>query len=129
MFLYCCINLLARGGRLVFIIPDTYLNLHLHRKLRHHILTETLVDEIVIFPSRFFQGISYGYAKMSIITLIRKRLVDEEEHKIRIIRDLKSTEDLSLLAQGTKGQELGDSVELSQRQILQNPSHAFLLTR
>jgi hypothetical protein len=127
LFLYCCINLLAPGGRLVFIIPDTYLNLHLHRKLRYHILTQTSVEEIVIFPSRFFRGISYGYAKMSIITLVRRHVADENEHSIRIVRNLKSPEDLSLLAQGVRHTQRWDIFEMSQREVLRNPSHAFLL--
>lgn len=127
LFLYCCINLLVPGGRLVFIIPDTYLNLHLHRQLRYHILTQTWVEEIVIFPSRFFRGVSYGYAKMSIITLTKKRAVDEDEHEIRIVRNLKSAEDLSLLAQGAQDQERWDTLRLRQRSVLQNPSHALLL--
>lgn len=127
IFLYCCINLLGPGGRLVFIIPDTYLNLHLHRGLRYHILTRTWVEEIAIFPSRFFEGISYGYAKMSIVTLVRKDSAGEKEHHMHIIRNLRSPDDLSLLAQGARDGERWDMLLLSQTEVLQNPSHAFLL--
>ena len=68
-FLFLCLNLLKPGGRLVFITPDTYLNLHMHTYLRKYILQNSLVKEIAIFPSSFFPGVNFGYSKLSIITL------------------------------------------------------------
>ena len=101
LFLHHCINRLAIGGRLVFIVPDTFLYLHLHEGLRQHILKKTLVEEIVIFPSRFFKGISFGYANMSIVTLTSARGQDTRNHSVRVIRNLTSPEDLSHLAQNS----------------------------
>lgn len=68
-FLFLCLNLLKPGGRLVFITPDTYLNLHMHTFLRKFILQNSLIKEIAIFPSSFFPGVNFGYSKLSIITL------------------------------------------------------------
>jgi type I restriction-modification system DNA methylase subunit len=53
-FLFLCLSLLKEAGRLVFITPDTYLNLHTHTYLRKFILQNALVEEIAIFPSSFF---------------------------------------------------------------------------
>lgn len=69
LFLVKCIKLLKESGRLVFIIPDTWLNLHMHKKLRSFLLLNTKLKEIALFPSNFFPGVSFGYADLSIITL------------------------------------------------------------
>ena len=69
LFLYRCIELLKEGGILSFIIPDTFLNLHMHKSLRNHILTKTKIVELALFPSSFFPGVNFGYANLSIITL------------------------------------------------------------
>ncbi len=69
LFLYKCVNLLKNNGKLVFILPDTYLNLHMHTKLREFLLTCTKIEEIALFPSSFFPGICFGYSNLSIITL------------------------------------------------------------
>lgn len=47
LFLYKSLQLLKEGGRLVFIIPDTYLNLHRHRRLRELLLTRAQILEIL----------------------------------------------------------------------------------
>ncbi len=69
LFLYRCIELLRDGGILSFIIPDTFLNLHMHKGIRRNILTKTRILELVLFPSSFFPGVNFGYANLSIITL------------------------------------------------------------
>ena len=69
LFLYRCVELLKANGKLVFIIPDTFLNLHMHSKLREYLLKNTKIDEITIFPSSFFPGINFGYSKLCIISL------------------------------------------------------------
>ena len=75
-FLYLCLNLLKEGGRLVFITPDTYLNLHMHTYLRNYILHNSLIEEIAIFPSTFFPGVNFGYSKLTIITLLKCKNTD-----------------------------------------------------
>ncbi len=69
LFLFRCIELLKVNGRLVFIIPDTFLNLHMHKKLREYLLKNVKIDEICIFPSSYFPKVSFGYSKLCIISL------------------------------------------------------------
>lgn len=71
LFLYACINCLKENGELSFIIPDTFLSLHRHQRLRKYILTHTSVREITLFPSSFFPGVNFGYANLCIITLTK----------------------------------------------------------
>jgi adenine-specific DNA-methyltransferase len=71
LFLHLSLRLLKPGGRLVFIIPDTYLNLHMHRAVRRVILEEACIEDIALFPSSFFPGVCFGYSDLSIITLRR----------------------------------------------------------
>lgn len=76
-FLYQAINLLKNNGRLAFIIPNTFLTLHMHTLLRENILRKTKIISISIFPSNFFPNVSFGYASLSIIVL--ERCNDENE--------------------------------------------------
>jgi len=69
LFLFRCIELLKEEGILSFIIPDTFLNLHMHKAIRQHILTKTKILELALFPSSFFPGVNFGYANLSIITI------------------------------------------------------------
>lgn len=68
LFLYRCIKALKDGGRLSFIIPDTYLHLNRHKEIRKYLLESTRIKEISLFPSSFFPGVNFGYANLSIIT-------------------------------------------------------------
>lgn len=77
LFLYQALHLLKPGGRLVFIIPDTYLNLHMHKALRHSILTDACIEDIALFPSSFFPGVNFGYSNLCIITLRRATRADK----------------------------------------------------
>ena len=127
VFLYQCIDLLAKNGRLVFIVPDTYLYLRLHEKLRRQILSKTLVEEIVIFPPRFFGGISFGYANLSVITLVSREVTDDDTHKIRVIRNLRSPDELALLIRDVGARKHWQILEMTQNEVNANPGHAFLL--
>ena len=69
LFLYQCVQLLCDKGILVFIIPDTFLNLHMHTGLRRFLLTRTKIGEICLFPSAFFPNVNFGYSNLCIITL------------------------------------------------------------
>ncbi|MCH8291913.1 N-6 DNA methylase [Candidatus Poribacteria bacterium] len=71
LFLYLCVQLLRDKGILVFIIPDTFLNLHMHIGLRRFLLTNTKIGEICLFPSSFFPNVNFGYSNLCIITLQR----------------------------------------------------------
>ena len=71
VFLVHCLNLLKSGGRLVFIIPDTFLWLNRHEPLRRMLLTESSINNITLFPSYFFPGVKFGYSGLSIISLVK----------------------------------------------------------
>lgn len=71
LFLYRCLSLLRDGGKLCFIIPDTFLFLHMHEHLRRFILENTQINEILIFPSKLFPEVSFGYSNLCIVTLTK----------------------------------------------------------
>ena len=124
LFLYRCTQLLRDKGILVSINPDTFLVLHVHTKLRAHLLKNTKIKEICLFPSSFFPGISFGYSNLCITTL--QRCFDESEclnNEIRVITGLKSVAELG---------DLGDVIKkhhrifmLKQSDVYKNISHAL----
>ena len=61
----------SRWSALVFIVPDTFLNLHMHTPLRRFILDTCKVRRIAVFPSSLFPGVRFGYSKLCVITLER----------------------------------------------------------
>ena len=123
LFLYHCIRLLRNNGILVFIVPDTFLNLHLHRQLREYLLTNTKILEIALFPSSYFPGVNFGYSDLSIITCRRSHLRDECLHNVvKIVTDFKCVNDLN-----------NPYAEVSthfhkQSDILGNPDHALYIS-
>lgn len=122
LFLLRCIQLLTEGGRLVFIIPGTYLNLHMHTQLRKNILTSTKIREIAIFPSSFFPNVNFGYSNLSVITLEKSNVqADCLDNKVRILTGFKKVEEL-------KSRGSGKVYEFTQREILNHPDHAFFLS-
>jgi phospholipid N-methyltransferase len=122
-FLFLCLSLLRQGGRLVFIIPDTYLNLHRHTYLRKILLKESLIEEIVLFPSRFFPGVNFGYSDLSIITLIKPNDMSLVlKNKVIIKNNFQSPADLI---------EGSDNIKINtvnQQDILKNPDCAFVFS-
>ena len=60
VILYHALSLLEPHGRLVFIIPDTFLWLTRHEVLRRKLVFQTTVEEIALFPSKFFPNINFG---------------------------------------------------------------------
>lgn len=122
LFLYKCVDLLKEGGKLSFIIPDTFLSLHNHKELRKSILTKTRIEEIVKFPSSFFPGINFSYAGLSIITLTKdKNLNNCLSNEINIKTGYKEINDLL-------SNNYLYSYKFYQKDILTNSSYAFYLT-
>jgi len=102
LFLKQCIHLLNPNGILVFIVPDTFLNLHVHTRLRKYILDETNIREIALFPSSFFPGIQFGYANLCIIKLQKKGTETTcTSNKILIRRNFKKVEELNQPSMGS----------------------------
>lgn len=118
LFLALCVGLLREGGKLVFIIPDTWLNLHLHSYLREYLLKSTKIKEVSLFPSHFFPGVSFGYANLSILVLEkcghRQACL---ENKLVLRKGFTCLEELSNGA--------AQQLEFTQQEILDNLNHAF----
>jgi adenine-specific DNA-methyltransferase len=77
IFLAHSLTKLNTDGRAVFIIPETFLYLHLQKGLRKRLLEQYSIVSIDVFPSTVFPGVNFGYARLCIIT-IDNRLPDEE---------------------------------------------------
>ncbi len=124
VILYHCFRLLQSEGRLVFIIPDTFLWLHRHDFLRRTLLSESTIEEIVLFPSRFFPGISFRYSGLCIISLIKR--FPQKTHRIRIIENLADEHVLMELALGYERQARCLITNVRQKEILSR-SHVELV--
>lgn len=120
LFLYRCIEALNDKGKLVFIIPDTYLNLHMHKDIRKYILTHTKIKEISLFPSSYFPGVNFGYANLSIISL-EKWLNQKSnlENEFSIIKGFSKVEEL-----GSKNDNI-QTFSLKQKDVLDSPDYSF----
>lgn len=130
LFLLRCISVLKMNGKLSFIIPDTFMFLTMHKNLRALLLTKTKISEILIFPSNFFPGISFGYSNLSIITLERVDKNIALENKIEIYKGFKSSKEFSLIH--TANEKLPTSIEvysLEQQDIFNAPQHRFVLAQ
>jgi len=120
LFLLRCLRLLEVGGKLVFIIPNTFLYLNLHQPLREYILEEFSVESIDVFNSSLFPGISFGYADLCIITIRGERSKGHNSVRIRTVERLDQFED-------------PDHARLNSKSIQQNdiksiPGYAFPLS-
>ena len=123
LFLYRCIEILKDNGILSFIIPDTFLSLHMHKAIRNHILTKTKIIELALFPSSFFPGVNFGYANLSIITLQKCRNKKEcLDNSFKVISGFSHVEQLANMKIG-KLKEL----QFVQNEIYKNPDYAFLI--
>lgn len=123
LFLYRCIELLKEGGILSFIIPDTFLNLHMHKSLRKHILERTKIIELSLFPSSFFPGVNFGYANLSIITLQKSNNRTENfKNQFNVFSGFSKVEQL-----GNIRNESLKVFKFSQEEVFANPDYAFLI--
>lgn len=128
LFLLRCVSVLKKNGRLSFIIPDTFMFLTLHQKLRAFLLLKTKISEILIFPSKFFPGVSFGYSNLSIITLERTEEEQARENEIKILKGFRSSEEFSMIH--NQQQVLPSyikSFSVKQKDVYSNPQHRFLL--
>jgi phospholipid N-methyltransferase len=120
-FLFLCLSLLKKQGKMVFITPDTYLNLHTHTFLRKYILQNSMIDEIALFPVSFFPGVNFGYSKLSIITMTKQNDKGKLTNNKIIIRDnFKNPKDL--LDNNSR------VIVVKQIDVFQNTSHAFIVS-
>lgn len=128
LFLLRCISVLKMGGRLSFIIPDTFLFLKMHARLREFLLTKTKINEILIFPSKFFPGVSFGYSNLSIITLERSEKKDALANNIKVISGFNSPDEFQLLINPLcQVPEHLRTLYVNQEETLSNANHCFVL--
>lgn len=126
LFLLRCISLLKENGKLTFIIPDTFLNLHMHNKLREHILLNTKIHEILMFPSKFFPGVKFGYSNLTIITLEKTSKKEALSNNVRIINGLKKVSDIEDITNRTNMGKY-NVVDIPQKEIYESVDMAFLI--
>ncbi len=125
LFLYRSIESLNEGGKLVFIIPDTYLNLNMHKDIRKYILTNTKIKEISLFPSSYFPGVNFGYANLSIIALEKHSDYSSNlDNSFNIYKDFKSVEEL-----GKNELQHLTKLKFKQENVLNNNGHIFLTSK
>ena len=128
LFLYRCIQLLRDRGKLVFIIPDTFLNLHMHTQLREYVLTRTKVVELCLFPSCFFPGINFGYSNLCIVTLEKSTNKDEcFNNMVRVVTGLREVSELCSLARLPSSRR--SIISLQQRGVYDNIDHALFVSK
>ena len=130
LFLLRCVSVLKMHGKLSFIIPDTFMFLNLHHKLRAFLLTKTKISEILIFPSNFFPGVNFGYSNLSIITLERADRKSCLDNKIKIFKGFKKSSEFSLLHNDNV--DLPSYIEsyvLRQEDIFKTEQHRFILAK
>lgn len=124
LILYHAHRLAKSGGRLVFIIPDTFLWLHRHEYLRRTLFTETTIEEIALFPSQFFPGVKFRYSGLCIITLTK--VPPSDTHHIQLVENLIDSSVLLDCAEGRYPAGQCSVVQVPQKEINRHP-HAQLL--
>jgi hypothetical protein len=124
LFLIKAMELLKNNGRLVFIVPDTYLTLHMHEGLRKELLINYEIESIVLFPSNFFPSVNFGYAGLSIISIVNK--TPSYSYDFPVYNGLKSPKELPELL--TKQRKKYEICRLSYCQVSNNPSSAFFIS-
>ena len=124
LFLIRCISLLREGGILSFIIPDTFLNVHMHKNLRKYVLQNTLVKNINLIPSNFFPSVDFGYANLAIVTLQKSLNINLNSNNImKIVSDVQTVDVLNSLSTS----DLYKKSFLRQKEVLETMDHAFLI--
>lgn len=124
LFLKKCLDLLKENGRLVFIIPDTFLALHMHKGIRKTLLENSKIEDILLIPSNFFPGVNFGYSNLCVISFVRTR--PNINHKIKIVGVEKCASDLYEISRGNY--TVANYFEqIAQGEILQSVDHAFLI--
>ena len=124
LFIRRAIDLLQDGGKLVFIVPDTFLALHVHKDTREKILTNTLVEEVTLIPSHFFPGVNFGYANLCIITL--KKIRSTGSHKIKVVKINKNIDTLYEIT-NLQYSSADEYEEIPQNEVIEGVDYSFLL--
>ncbi|QXE01731.1 Eco57I restriction-modification methylase domain-containing protein [Terribacillus sp. DMT04] len=126
LFLLRCISLLKENGVLTFIIPDTFMNLHMHRNLREFLLLNTKIHEILMIPSKFFPGVNFGYSNLTIITLEKTNKEQALSNTVKIISNLNRASDIEDITNRTNFDKYS-VVDIPQKEIFDSIDMAFLI--
>lgn len=124
LFLTRAMEMLKENGRLVFIVPDTFLTLHMHEGLRKQLLEEYTIESLTLFPSKFFPGVNFGYAGLSIISVVKKRA--SSTWRFPVYKGLQHPENLNALL--TDKRFDFKAGELIYKDLKSNPSLSFYLS-
>jgi adenine-specific DNA-methyltransferase len=125
LFMRRCLNMLEDEGRMVFIVPDTFLALHMHEGMRKNILSKFTIEELLLMPSNFFPGVNFGYANLCIITIVAK--TPSNDSKTRIVKVTSNVEVLKELANDSYKKADSDVI-IFQNTILGNVGSSFLIS-
>ena len=117
LFLSRCLRLLAHGGKLVFIIPNTFLYLNMHAPLRRYILENFAIETLDVFKSSLFPGISFGYADLCIISVTARRAEAIHSFRLRVVDALSEFESPAHIE--------ANSSFIVQKNILRNPNYTI----
>jgi adenine-specific DNA-methyltransferase len=124
IFLIRAMEMLKPNGRVVFIIPDTFMTLHMYEGLRKQLLLNYKIESITLFPSKFFPGVNFGYAGLSIISI--KKEIPCRNWKFPIYKGFSCPQELQELTTEQKSKfEIG---ELFYEKLHKNPSKSFYIS-
>lgn len=124
LFIIRGIDLLKENGKLVFIVPDTFLALNSHKGIREKILKNTKVEEVLLIPSKFFPGVNFGYSNLCIITLIKTKSIENN-----VIKVMKVNQNINNLYNITNFEydKADEFEEVSQEKIINSLDYAFFI--
>ncbi len=115
VILYHALSLLEKQGRLVFIVPDTFLWLTRHETLRRKLVSQSTIEEIALFPSKFFPNINFGYSGLCIITL--QKSDPAADHLVRIVNGFSDSNALTACIGQADGNWPCSITSIPQREI------------
>ena len=125
LFMRRCLNVLEDEGRMVFIVPDTFLALHMHEGMRKNILSQFTIEELLLIPSQFFPGVNFGYANLCIITIVAKTpSIDSKTRIVKVSSDVEVLEELA----NERYENVDSDVSIFQNTILRNIGSSFLIS-
>lgn len=77
LFLKLSLERLVDDGRYVFIVPDTFLSSNNHLPLRKFLVEQFSPSHIVLFRSRLFETVQFGYGSFCIIAGDRRQAAQD----------------------------------------------------
>lgn len=90
IFIERALNLLKEGGKLSFIVPSTWLNMHYFSKLRNLIISNTKLERIVLFRYQVFEDVTAE----TCIFICTKAFKPDNDVRISSIDNLEQNNDI-----------------------------------